>query len=84
MADELNYQIVIHRCDEGETGYWVEIPAFGGATQGETIDECVAMAREVIEMFLEHYAENQMELPPSDVDAGADVIVPVSVAAKVA
>ncbi len=39
---------VIHEAEEG--GYWAEVPAIPGcATQGETLEELMANARETIE-----------------------------------
>jgi predicted RNase H-like HicB family nuclease len=44
----MKLKIVIHDAEEG--GYWAEVPAIPGcATQGETLDELLANAREAIE-----------------------------------
>lgn len=49
----LSYTVKIHRCDPDEDGYWVEVPALPGCvTQGQTLDEAVAMAKDAIEGFL--------------------------------
>ena len=40
------YPIVIHPAEED--GYWVEIPDLDIGTQGETIPECIEMARDAI------------------------------------
>ena len=40
--------------DEEEGGYTVTVPALPGVvTQGETIEECIARAREVIAAYIE-------------------------------
>lgn len=40
------YPIIIHPAKEG--GYWVDIPDLKINTQGETIPECIDMARDAI------------------------------------
>jgi predicted RNase H-like HicB family nuclease len=40
--------LIVHKAEEG--GYWAEVPAIPGcATQGETMDELLANAKEAIE-----------------------------------
>lgn len=59
----MKFKIVVHEAEEG--GYWAEVPALPGCmTQGETMEELVANAREAIEGCLE--VLNERELPPSD------------------
>jgi len=44
----LKIKVVVHEAEEG--GYWAEVPAIPGcATQGETMEELRANAREAIE-----------------------------------
>lgn len=44
-----NLNVIIHKCDAPETGYWAEVPALPGCvTQGETLDEVRAMVREAV------------------------------------
>jgi antitoxin HicB len=51
-ARVLSYRIRQPRAPEG--GYTVTIPALPGCiTEGETIDECLANAREAIELYIE-------------------------------
>lgn len=58
----MKFKIVVHEAEEG--GYWAEVPALPGCmTQGETMEELVANAREAIESCLE--VLNECELPPS-------------------
>jgi predicted RNase H-like HicB family nuclease len=45
------YTVKIHRASEG--GYWAEVPALPGCfTQGESLEEVTAHAREAIECYL--------------------------------
>jgi predicted RNase H-like HicB family nuclease len=61
----LSYIVILE--PETEGGFSVVIPALPEAhTQGETIDECLANAREVIELVLESRAERGEDIPPSD------------------
>lgn len=47
----LNYTVRVHTAEEG--GFWAEVPALPGCfTQGETIEEIAAMAKEAIEGFI--------------------------------
>ena len=50
------------------TGYSVAVPALPGcATQGETIQECMANAKEAIELYIESLKEDHLPVPESDV-----------------
>ena len=63
----LSYAVVLE--PEAEGGFSVIIPALPEAhTQGETVDEGLANAREVIELVLESRLERGEAIPPSDVD----------------
>ena len=58
----LEYSVVVHQAEEG--GYWLEVPALEGCfTQGETMDEILANAKEAIELYLEGLAELGKEIP---------------------
>ena len=47
-----NYKILLTKEDEG--GYMVTVPALAGCiTQGDTIEEALAMAQEAIEIYIE-------------------------------
>ena len=47
----LNYTVKIHTAEEG--GFWAEVPALPGClTQGETVDEVIAMAKDAISGYL--------------------------------
>lgn len=66
MALERSYAVVLE--PEAEGGFSVQIPAFRGAhTQGETVEKCLANAREVIELHAEVMTERGEPLPPSDI-----------------
>jgi predicted RNase H-like HicB family nuclease len=58
----MEYTVLVHTAEEG--GYWVEVPALPGCfSQGETVDEALANAREAIELHLESLREEGQELP---------------------
>ncbi len=62
---ERSYAVVLE--PEVEGGFSVSIPALPEAhTQGETVEECLERAREVILLVLEYRAEVGEEIPPSD------------------
>jgi len=78
MASKRSYAVLLEPQAEG--GYSVHIPAFRGAhTQGETYDEAVSNARDVIALHIEILAERGEAIPPSDVSTMVDVTVPQSV-----
>jgi len=61
----LEYSVVIHEAEEG--GYWLEVPALEGCfTQGETLDEVMANAKEAIALYLEGLAEIGQEIPADE------------------
>jgi antitoxin HicB len=65
---EFRYVVVLKPEPDG-SAYNVIVPAFPEAhTFGETVDEALAMAREVIELCLEDRQANGEEIPPSDAD----------------
>jgi antitoxin HicB len=68
-----------------EGGYSVLVPSLPGcATQGDSIDEALAMAREAIGVCLEGMAEDGDEIPSDDVPplvATIDVAEPAKVGA---
>jgi antitoxin HicB len=72
---ERSYAVILE--PEAEGGYSVHIPAFRGAhTQGETVEECLANAREVIELHAEVMLERGEQLPAGDVAASVTVRLP--------
>jgi antitoxin HicB len=47
-----SYKILLNKEEDG--GYMVTVPALPGCfTQGDTIDEALAMAKEAIELYIE-------------------------------
>ena len=67
MADvQRSYAVILE--PELEGGFSVVIPALPEAhTQGETVEECLANAREVIALVLEVRAMRGEDIPPSDI-----------------
>jgi predicted RNase H-like HicB family nuclease len=62
---------------ELEGGYSVHVPAFRGAhTQGETVEEALANAREIIELYAEILSERGEPLPPSDPAGAVSITIP--------
>jgi predicted RNase H-like HicB family nuclease len=63
----LSYTVILE--PEAKGGFSVIVPAFPEAhTQGETVEEALTNAREVIELVLGCRAEFCEDIPPSDVD----------------
>lgn len=58
----LNYTVKVHPAEEG--GFWAEVPALPGCfTQGETIEEIAAMAKEAIEGFIASLIKCKQPIP---------------------
>jgi predicted RNase H-like HicB family nuclease len=61
----LNYRILLRKEPEG--GYTVTVPTLPGCvTYGETVDEAIVMAREAIELYIEHLQEKGEEIPTEE------------------
>ncbi|MBU4246116.1 MAG: type II toxin-antitoxin system HicB family antitoxin [Nanoarchaeota archaeon] len=57
---------------EEETGYSVQVPALPGChTQGDTIDEALANAKEAIECYLESAEKDEIPKAPSHIQIAA-------------
>jgi antitoxin HicB len=73
---------------EQKGGYSVSIPAFDGAvTQGDTFEQAMENALDVVELFLAAYAEDGIDIPVEpglSLAVGLQVDVPVAVAAAAA
>ena len=53
--------------EEDEVGYTVTVPALPGCvTEGDTMDEALANAREVVALFVESLEARGLPIPPSD------------------
>ena len=76
---EVRYAVVLE--PEPEGGFSVTVPALPEAhTQGETVDEALANARELILAVITDRAKHGDEIPPSDADGVRLERVVVSVA----
>ena len=54
--------------EKEKKGFSVSVPSLPGcATQGETLEECIANAKEAIELFIEGLKADNIPLPQSDV-----------------
>jgi predicted RNase H-like HicB family nuclease len=64
---EREYTILLDP-DEEEGGYTVTVPALPGCvTQGETLDEAIAMARDAITGFIEALVKDGQPIPEEHV-----------------
>ena len=76
MSDLLHYRVILEPEEDG--GFNVVIPSFPNAhTCGDTREEAIANAKEVIELMLEHLKDGGREIPPSDVADAPIVMVEV-------
>ena len=72
----LRYRAILEPEEEG--GYNVVLPAFPNAhTCGDTREEAIANAREVIELMLEHFQANGRDIPPSDAEDAPIIMIEV-------
>jgi predicted RNase H-like HicB family nuclease len=64
----MNYPIAIHK--DPNTDYGVTVPDLPGCfSAGSTIDECLLMAREAIELHTQAMLDDGLEIPlPSDIE----------------
>jgi antitoxin HicB len=63
MTSEYTYTIILHPEAE-EDGYTVTVPSLPGCvTQGETLEEAIAMAKDAIRLFIETLIENGEPVP---------------------
>ena len=59
---QYNYKILLNKEEDG--GYMVTVPALPGCiTQGDTIDEALAMAKEAIELYVEELQSRGEPIP---------------------
>jgi len=72
----LNYPVQIIPAEEG--GFLAQLVDFAeGFTEGETRDEALFMATDVLSMLLEHRLEAEQEIPlPSPLEEGMDAVSP--------
>ena len=58
----LTYKVLLHKAEEG--GFTVTVPALPGCiTEGDNIDEALAMAKEVIELYVEELKSRGEDIP---------------------
>lgn len=63
-------------------GYSVLVPVLGVATQGETIDEAMAMARDLIEVTVQGLIEDNQPIPEEETPpmiSTVDITLPIEV-----
>jgi antitoxin HicB len=59
---QLTYKILLHKEPEGQ--YTATVPALPGCiTYGENVDHAIAMAKEAIELYVEHLQELGEKIP---------------------
>ena len=76
MSRKKQFTVVVHKAEEG--GYWAEVPALPGClTQGETLDEVMAAAKEAIASHIQALRKDGQNVP----DEAALVFRKVEVAA---
>ena len=74
MSREYRFMIILHP-DPEEGGYSVSVPALPGvATQGETIEEAIAMAKEAIALHIEGLIAHGLPVPEEDANAQAMIV----------
>ncbi|MGH2487598.1 MAG: type II toxin-antitoxin system HicB family antitoxin [Ktedonobacterales bacterium] len=61
QARSFTYTVVLKPAPEG--GYVVSVPTLGCVTQGETYDEAIAMAQDLIQGWVEMLAERGETIP---------------------
>lgn len=79
---DLRYTVVLEPGDADEGGFVVSVPALPEAhTQGDTVEEALANAREVIELCIRSRADHGEDIPQSDAGATRIESVAVSISA---
>jgi antitoxin HicB len=67
MPGMRNFAVVLEPDDDGD-GFTVIVPALPGVvTEGDTVEEALANARDAINLCLEDLAEQGVEIPQSDI-----------------
>ncbi len=60
---EYQYAIILHSDPERE-GYTVTVPTLPGCiTEGDTVEEAIAMAKEAIQLYIETLIEDNQSIP---------------------
>jgi antitoxin HicB len=64
MQREYTFTIEVHPGEEGDSGYWVSVPALPGCfSRSETYEEAISNAREAIELHLKGFLERGEPIP---------------------
>ncbi len=72
----MEYSVVVHKAEEG--GFWVDVPALPGRySQGATLEETLANAREATGLHIETLSDDGQPVPKDE-----DVVLKVNVAAQ--
>ena len=59
-----SYTVLIMPGEADEGGYWVKVPALPGCvTQGETVEEALAQAKEAIEAYILGLKDQGLPIP---------------------
>lgn len=75
VVDARSYAVVLELEPEG--GYCAHIPAFRGVhTQGETVEEALTNARDVIAAYVEILAERGEPIPRSNLATSVAITIP--------
>jgi len=60
---EYQYTIILHP-DTERGGYTVTVPSLPGCiTEGDTVEEAIAMAKEAIQLYIESLLEDNLPIP---------------------
>jgi predicted RNase H-like HicB family nuclease len=71
---DYHYTIILHP-DAEQGGYTVTVPSLPGCvTEGETIEEAIAMAKEVIQLYIESLTADGEPIPEEKEHTQAIVI----------
>ena len=58
------YSVIVRQGDPGEVAYWAEVPALPGCfTDGWTVAEVLANAREAVELYLSALIDDGRAVP---------------------
>jgi antitoxin HicB len=72
----MNYIIILHPGEE-DGGYWTEVPTLPGCgSQGETLEEAIAMTRDAIEGYIASLKKHGDPIPSEQ-----NIVMTVTVAA---
>jgi predicted RNase H-like HicB family nuclease len=57
-------QVIIHRADPDETGFWAEVPSLPGCfSQGETIEETLENIKDAIQGYIASLERRGLPVP---------------------